>query len=475
MALNITHHSVYFYFQACIANPCPVFQRCVEQGGGAYACEDCIPTPCSPYERCVEQGGGEYACEDCIPDPCPSFKRCVEQKGGEYACEDCIPEPCSLWSDCVDNGGGTYDCIFDDPCDPNPCDPDEVCLLGVCFDLDPCDPNPCGSDKPVCVPYEGSGDGTYDCFPVDPCDPNPCGSDKPTCVPSEDGKTYDCVNDITDIDPCFSGINIVDVQGKGNVMMSSLQIGDYVQVYGGSYAQVYSFGHYNQETKTTFLQIQMGKDHPLEISANHLLYVKDEADTKARLLPAEKVKVGDYLVTEHGNSKQVTSIHKVQCLGFFAPHTKTGNILVSGVLASTYATRQGLLSKVPEQLLHWLQHGAAAPYRLYCSMIGGCQNETYDQSSGFSPYNMVWIHLEQWVMALPGILRVAFLLILATPLLLCSILLGMLLSSGSTILIVTDLVAALIGFFLIWNWQVNFKKALQEPTETSAHKSITKA
>merc|ERR1711933_709754 len=46
-------------------------------------------------------------------------------------------------------------------------------------------------------------------------------------------------------DLCFSGKNTVEVMGQGMVPMDTLKIGDSVRVMGGSFAKVYSFGHYN--------------------------------------------------------------------------------------------------------------------------------------------------------------------------------------------------------------------------------------
>lgn len=256
--------------------------------------------------------------------------------------------------------------------------------------------------------------------------------------------------------------------------MSSLQIGDYVKVRGGSYSLVYTFGHYNTATKAMFLQIHTGEDHPpLEISAQHLLYVK-KATTKApKLLPAKKVEVGDYLVTEHDNPQKVTSIYKVQLHGFYAPHTATGEIVVSGVLASSYATRTHWIDKVPVQMLHWLQRGADVPYRLFCGATG-CKEEVYDRSTGFSLYNMIWFRLEQWQLDLPFALQVAFLVFLAAPVLFCSIILGLLISSGTAIVVAIHLTIAALGYLLVRRRHMTLKKLCScSPMANGINKSIT--
>ena len=94
----------------------------------------------------------------------------------------------------------------------------------------------------------------------------------------------------------------------------------------------------------------------------------------------------------------------------------TGTITVSGVVASNYVTREWLNNDlISGQLLHRLQHGAVLPYRVYCHLLGACQDETYDESTGFSPYVQFWYRVEQWQLELPHFLQVLFLLVLSAP------------------------------------------------------------
>jgi hypothetical protein len=251
----------------------------------------------------------------------------------------------------------------------------------------------------------------------------------------------------------------VEVKDKRVMRMDALSIGDEVLTADGTYSKVYSFGHYAPTTKTNYLQIlteNMDKNHPLEISHKHLIYVYDKSHKKAQVLPAENLVVGDYLVTVHGCS-QITSIGVVQRQGAYAPLTATGDIVVNGVVASNYVSREWLPNLVSGKMLHLLQHGAALPYRIFCSLVG-CENETYDETTGFSPWVSFWFSVEQWQLHLNGTLQAVFLSFLVVPAM-CFVVMGKLLSAPSSAVI--ELVAALIGF-LVWKKQkhLTIKKAL---------------
>ena len=101
---------------------------------------------------------------------------------------------------------------------------------------------------------------------------------------------------------CFSDRMMVDALGKGATRMDQLKVGDSVLTADGTYSKVYSFGHLDPLRKTEFLQIQTNdsKDLPLEITADHLLYVYNEESGEASLLPAGNVKNGDSLLTAQG-------------------------------------------------------------------------------------------------------------------------------------------------------------------------------
>jgi len=116
--------------------------------------------------------------------------------------------------------------------------------------------------------------------------------------------------------------------------MKDLLLGDMVRVRDNAYEPVYSFGHRNGSVSAEFLQI-VSSGSPLEVSKNHMLLVQGD-----RAVPASTIKVGDLLVTADGHLAPVRAIHDVLQNGVFAPFTKSGYIVVNGIVASTYIAYQ---------------------------------------------------------------------------------------------------------------------------------------
>jgi len=175
---------------------------------------------------------------------------------------------------------------------------------------------------------------------------------------------------------CFSGQNVVEVMDQGFVNMDSLKIGDSVRVQGGKFSTVYSFGHYEKNKQSEFLQIQStGLKTAIELSKDHMVFIRDGFATKS--VPASSIKIGDALATENGISK-VSKIKIVQSNGAYAPFTSSGDIVVSGVVASNY------ISMIPEKeigvpvTMQWIAHTFNAPHRFVCQInFNICENETY--------------------------------------------------------------------------------------------------
>jgi len=264
------------------------------------------------------------------------------------------------------------------------------------------------------------------------------------CQRPECGKMDGDLSGLSDDDSCFSPMNTVEVQGKGLVRMDSLQIGDNVKTANDKFSRVYSFGHFGRGEETEYIQINQG----LEVSAEHLLYLYNKS-----LVPAGDVEVGDFLLSaEHGDAAvEIVSTRKVVRRGAYAPLTYSGDIVVNGVVASNYVTRAWLSDKVSARMLHWLQHGAALPYRVYCAMRGGCQKERYAKSTGFSPWVQFWYRVEQWQLRLGSVGQAAVLSLLAVPAMFVMVT-GKLMMDWSAVHIVAAVVA-----FIAWK-KMNQKK-----------------
>jgi len=173
---------------------------------------------------------------------------------------------------------------------------------------------------------------------------------------------------------------MVEVLGRGSVRMDSLKIGDSALSGIGHYTKVYGFGHYEKNQKANYLQIQTDMKNQttaLEISEDHMVFMVVEGSTKS--VPASSIKVGENLLVT-GSSSKVIEIKTVQRRGVYAPFTYSGDIVVSGVVASNY------ISMIPEEdlpfgvTMQWIAHTFNAPRRLLCSVnFRICENETYTE------------------------------------------------------------------------------------------------
>jgi hypothetical protein len=180
---------------------------------------------------------------------------------------------------------------------------------------------------------------------------------------------------------CFSGANTVEVEGKGMILMHDLKIGDLVKTSHehDQFSRVYSFAHIDRDTEAEFLQIYaQDLHHPLEITAEHFLSI---GSNDKKLIRAKDVQVGNVL---GHNNQVVTKIASVQRRGFYAPITESGEILVSGISASCYAS----LLDVEPAAQAFATHSILSLLRLACSVdFSFCENESYTDE-GYSTYLM---------------------------------------------------------------------------------------
>jgi len=245
-------------------------------------------------------------------------------------------------------------------------------------------------------------------------------------IPPNDCAEVEVTNGVVGV--CFSGENTVEVMGRGLINMHLLKLGDSVLVQGGEFAKVYSFGHYDKDVPSNFLQIRaVGVKTPLELSKDHMVFVLDGAATKS--VPASAIKVGDMIATKDGAS-EVSKIENVKRNGAYAPFTTTGDIVVSGVVASNY------ISMLPEEetglpvTMQWIAHTFNAPHRMICSInFSICENETYTNGLSnwiYGPYHAgKWLAQQNAAVKLAGCTTLVALM-LGAPILMCVLILGVL-------------------------------------------------
>lgn len=128
---------------------------------------------------------------------------------------------------------------------------------------------------------------------------------------------------------CFPATALVELSNGKTKSMDQLVIGDKVRVGPKEFSEVYYFSSEMPETTSKFVSIATSKN-TLHLTQGHYLYVNGE------LVQAKTVKVGDVITTANGTKEPVTSVDAKWAPGLYNPHTMTGDIVVDGVLTSTY-------------------------------------------------------------------------------------------------------------------------------------------
>jgi len=159
---------------------------------------------------------------------------------------------------------------------------------------------------------------------------------------------------------CFPADALVETRLGARKRMDEIAIGDEVRVARELFSEVYFWGHKDAETVSrNYVRIALESGRALTISRNHLVYAN------GKLLRADEVAVGDLLVDADVGASAVVQIETgVAKKGLYNPHTVHGDIVVDGVIASTYTSVQ--LSA----LSHTLLAVERFAYRLGFSVLG---------------------------------------------------------------------------------------------------------
>lgn len=119
--------------------------------------------------------------------------------------------------------------------------------------------------------------------------------------------------------------------------MHEVRIGDMVKVaHPDKYSPVYFFSHHHVHITAKVIRIVTSIDEVwLSMSPTHLLYAN------GRRVPASDVRVGDKLSINDDIASQravVVSVERAEAPGLHNPHTFHGDIVVNGIVASTFTS-----------------------------------------------------------------------------------------------------------------------------------------
>lgn len=137
---------------------------------------------------------------------------------------------------------------------------------------------------------------------------------------------------------CFPADGWVVLEGGAVRPMEKVKIGDRVLVAVNGenekrFSEVVLFTHRDASARASFVKITTNKDsnNALYVTPGHYLYVNN------KLVAAESVRAGDKVQRIAGEDV-VVSVERVMKDGLYNPQTMHGDIVVNGVLTSTFTT-----------------------------------------------------------------------------------------------------------------------------------------
>lgn len=146
--------------------------------------------------------------------------------------------------------------------------------------------------------------------------------------------------------------------------MSDLRIGDEVLVGAGQFSPIIGFSHRAHWQRAEYVRVHTTSGHRVVATTQHVLYIVQDNERVATA--AENIVIGDRLpVMKDGQeiSSVVTYVEKnVESVGLFNPHTLSGDIVVDGIVCSTYTKH------VPMYMAHGLLTPIRAAYRMVSTL-----------------------------------------------------------------------------------------------------------
>lgn len=176
-----------------------------------------------------------------------------------------------------------------------------------------------------------------------------------------------CTSSLTDCTDkkCFPANSTVTLQDGSLKRMDQIAVGDKVLTKSNMFSDVYMFSHKLSAVHSEFVRITTEGGRSITLTGNHYLYAND------RMAVASVVKVGDSLITSTGAPDKVAEVSRIWADGLYNPHTMQGDIVVDGILTSTYTS----------DIHPTLAHAALWPVRMLHSMGKDIVGDSFAEGS----------------------------------------------------------------------------------------------
>lgn len=179
------------------------------------------------------------------------------------------------------------------------------------------------------IPLSSSG-----ALPNDANSPTPSFEALPNDVNSRTPSAEEPTPDPEDDEVCFPAQASVTLSDGSTRAMRDVQVGDEVLVAPGTFSKVFMFTHRVPTARHAFLTITAEaatlRRHSISLTHGHFLYINGLAAMAA------SVALGDKLLLGSGVEARVVAVQCALLDGLYNPQTLHGDIVVDGVLASTY-------------------------------------------------------------------------------------------------------------------------------------------
>lgn len=131
---------------------------------------------------------------------------------------------------------------------------------------------------------------------------------------------------------CFPSDAVVEHINGYTLQMQDLKVGDEVKVGPGQFSQIFAFTHKVIGVAAHFIRIETECGKVLDATPGHYLYLN------GALTPAAKATVGDSVSLGNGETATVQNVRPLEKHGLHNPQTIHGDIVVNGIISSTYTT-----------------------------------------------------------------------------------------------------------------------------------------
>lgn len=195
---------------------------------------------------------------------------------------------------------------------------------------------------------------------------------------------------------CFPSDATVRLADGSVRTMENLRLGDRVQVVrdDGSvgYEDVYLMTHDDPSIAADYLDVALSGGGRLRLSPRHFVPVAQGGDAHWRervIVGADELKAGDTIWHRAGDGTMATatvaSVHRFRTLGAFNPMTRSGTIVVDGVVASAHSDwfLDGLASADAQAAIY---QRMLAPARLLYAVIGPALMQRITQQWGVTRF-----------------------------------------------------------------------------------------